>query len=272
MAKIVMGELADSLQMMEQMRYRKVKETYLGVLQRWWRLPPDYTMPQIDLDSAITVLFACVSTICNFINTKFPTEKLPLPLQIYKRMVIGEQNYHMAMRNLLQQDTTTVPDYYEMGAQRDKEMGNNLEFMLHDVFPDKKVVVWAHNAHIAKMPDHGVPWMGNLLPEKIKQNSYVIGILANSGEINYNSTSQQLPDKAENTVEYMLNACNHNAVFVDLTELPRKSNTQLLFDAEFYLNYEESVKGNIKDYFDGVILIPSLSPLKQLYEDMSSVE
>jgi Erythromycin esterase len=56
--------------------------------------------------------------------------------------------------------------------------------LLHNMYPDKKVIVWAHNRHIDRTSPIGNPykWLGHYISEKFGAKSFHIGLFAKSGE------------------------------------------------------------------------------------------
>lgn len=75
---------------------------------------------------------------------------------------------------------------------RDRIMADNVEWLTKVMYPGKKVILWAHNDHLAKntskmsVKEQG-EWinsftsMGELLHKKLKDKEYVIGLYMNSG-------------------------------------------------------------------------------------------
>jgi erythromycin esterase len=258
--KAVFGNEADTMVKMEQARFQKKRHATWAFLQRWWGLLPNENMPKIDLDTAVISLSNHVETICRFIDKQFEGETIPLSLKVYKQLIIGEKNHYTHIGELFRQDTTEVPEYDKLVESRDQSMSENLAFILQALFPDEKIIVWAHNVHISKVHARGAQYMGTLLPEEIKKESYIIGLHAYTGQFDYNSERVSLHEKTTRSIEFILNTCNPIASFVDLTRMPRQKTTEPLFDAEYYPDERELVKGMLKDYYDGFILVPEVSP------------
>lgn len=62
---------------------------------------------------------------------------------------------------------------------RDEGMADNLTFLLRELYPDRKVVVWAHNAHIRHAADRTTyeptATMGSVLAARHRPEMYTIG-------------------------------------------------------------------------------------------------
>lgn len=63
---------------------------------------------------------------------------------------------------------------------RERQMAENLAWFANDVFPDKKIVVWAHNIHVAKKMKVQ-PSIWDLLPKPLKRQSHVVLFTAAEG-------------------------------------------------------------------------------------------
>ncbi len=72
-------------------------------------------------------------------------------------------------------------------ARREKMMAENLNFLLDRLYPNRKVIVWAHNDHIARQPADATPkLMGSYLAERRKAELYTVGIFMGSGAQKFN--------------------------------------------------------------------------------------
>lgn len=66
---------------------------------------------------------------------------------------------------------------------RDKAMADNLNVLLDRIYPDKKIIVWAHNTHIAHHwnQQHAARTTGVWMAEKRRQDIYTIGMYMGRG-------------------------------------------------------------------------------------------
>ncbi len=69
-------------------------------------------------------------------------------------------------------------------SKRDSLMAENLFWLMRNLIPNKKIILWAHNGHIDKKPSIGNPykWLGNYVKEYFMDASYHIGLFAQKGE------------------------------------------------------------------------------------------
>ena len=83
---------------------------------------------------------------------------------------------------------------------RNKAMADNISWLAQEMFPNEKIIVWAHNGHIMKQSRRllGFPSTFSYLPPKIKESSYTIGFFMYSGQAAENNRSVyevQQPDQ-----------------------------------------------------------------------------
>lgn len=77
----------------------------------------------------------------------------------------------------------------EGNGVRDRAMADNLDFVLDELYPKQKVIVWAHNAHIAHAPEQAESWkpMGAWLAERRRSELYTLGLYMGRGAGAFNN-------------------------------------------------------------------------------------
>ncbi|WP_242927218.1 erythromycin esterase family protein [Pontibacter vulgaris] len=162
---------------------------------------------------------------------------------------------------------------------RDKQMAENLEWVLRVKFPNEKVIVWAANAHIAKNATTAFKfersrrkWMGTVFTSNSQNNvnTYVIGFSSKNGsqkrihEASPSLVSRPLKHGFENWV-----SDKHSYAFIDFKRF-RKENPS--FSKQF------AMKGighssDIADWtsvFDGIFFIKEMTPSEKIEKDLGS--
>jgi erythromycin esterase len=77
---------------------------------------------------------------------------------------------------------------------RDKQMADNIEWLYQVKYPNEKIIVWAHNAHIAKGNSNSFPdqfsMMGHYLAKNtfFKDKMYVLGFTSYNGRTQWATT------------------------------------------------------------------------------------
>ncbi len=103
---------------------------------------------------------------------------------------------------------------------RDSMMAENIVYIADSVFPGKRILVWAHDGHIAKQPpgDAGHPTsIGKFLPDRIRQESYVISLKMNTHVKNDGSRVIKSGRNFRRTLHYDLDQLGA-AFFADVSE------------------------------------------------------
>lgn len=150
---------------------------------------------------------------------------------------------------------------------RDKQMAENLIWLAEHAYPGKKIIVWAHNAHIAKQtaslgfpPGNQAQYffssfvpMGYTVQSYFKEKAFHIGFTSSEGSYQDYSNDQiiNIPAPPEPSVEARLNRTGFENAFVNLrhqrgwwTEpqtamisdfLPAKTEWQNVYDAFFFI-------------------------------------
>ncbi len=110
-------------------------------------------------------------------------------------------------------------------ASRDSCMADNLEFLLDELYPDKKFIVWAHNGHI-RHRGNAVVWygfrsMGQNLAERRRHDLYTIGFFMGRGySVTNGKDLYRISDPPAGTLAAVLEQARQKYLFVDLTRAP----------------------------------------------------
>jgi erythromycin esterase len=111
------------------------------------------------------------------------------------------------------------PDFSKAYRFRDSVMAENYLTLTKNLFPNEKVIVWGHNAHLSKKSLHAnyPKSMGEFLNEKIKFNA--IGLYAYSG--NYDNTDETIVIKkpTKKYLEYYLHQNDFELSYIDLKNI-----------------------------------------------------
>ena len=156
---------------------------------------------------------------------------------------------------------------------RDLQMAKNLIWLAEKAYPGKKIIVWAHNVHIAKSVSalgsgfatapNGDPFvpMGETIHRYFGNRAYCIGFTGAEGSyMNYvDSKIIDVPAPMAGSVETQLAATGDAFGFVDYRHAPhalRQSIPGCLADYG-------TVKGEWPEVFDGLFFIDKVSPVQR---------
>jgi len=86
-------------------------------------------------------------------------------------------------------------DWGDSLKDRDTAMAVNIQFLADELYPDKKIIVWAHNGHIAEKSwwsGSGVDNMGTYLDRYFSDDLFTIGLIGHRSADSYWSLENQL--------------------------------------------------------------------------------
>ena len=156
-------------------------------------------------------------------------------------------------------------EYYR---KRDSSMAANFFFLKEYLYPQKKIIIWAHNYHISNgtyfhafSPD--VKVTGNWIYEKYNNDLYTIGLYMLRGKTitdwDFSEIDVDLPSSPY-SLEAILYHCRKKTLFVDLLHQQQCSGNKWMFNtitAKYSGFANESMI--IRNVYDGVIFIDSSS-------------
>lgn len=149
---------------------------------------------------------------------------------------------------------------------RDRGMADNLDFLLDEMFPGQKVMVWAHNFHISH-GSNAYPAqrysMGSYVAERRREELYTIGFYAYRGQMRTNagivySVRSPMPS---GSLESILYRTRKRQVFVDLSRVERTPGTEWMYEPiiahSWGVTPERSV---LRDQYDGIFFVDTTKP------------
>jgi erythromycin esterase len=119
--------------------------------------------------------------------------------------------------------------------RRDARMADNLRWLAEERYPDRKLIVWAHNGHIMNAhyradwmalshapADGGMKPMGAYLAEEMGDAVYTVGFTAFTGEYGFAHmpTTTPIQEAPAGSLEALLHQLGHDQAFLDLRALP----------------------------------------------------
>lgn len=136
-------------------------------------------------------------------------------------MLFGSQLAHSTRRYLT---GYALEDSVARSEARDEGMAENLRFIVEQLYPDEKVIVWGHNSHIARANEKIKPTDGQPSPKGMGGYfasygipTYTVGLFARRGRLAMNNrqTIDVIPPTAT-SVEYVAPPAGTAAVWYDL--------------------------------------------------------
>lgn len=152
-------------------------------------------------------------------------------------------------------------------AARDAGMASNLEILVDNLYAGKKVIVWAHNCHIAHDASVVAEWgwknTGNWIYQKYGQSVYTLGLYMYQGSADWNNrTVYTIAAAPDNSVEGLLHAAGEPYVFLDFSNVTVWDNNTAWMFQNFLIRdwgYYDSAL-TLKDEYDGLLQIDTVHP------------
>lgn len=158
--------------------------------------------------------------------------------------------------------------YDKMKEVRDVQMAANMEWLIRSKFPNQKIIIWAHNYHIAKNTSTAMAQqqsryvgMGHLLSQAMGPNMYILGFtsyMGTAGRIYVSPYTVEKPKK--NSIEAWFEKKESPFAFLDFTRYRNSNREYFLMKGKAHHN-EEAVWNEV---FDGVFYIRDMYPCKRL--------
>lgn len=154
-------------------------------------------------------------------------------------------------------------------AIRDNAMADNLTFLARELYPDKKIIVWAANIHV-RHANAATTWvfptMGQWLQERFRDELYTIGLYPNRGQVPGTRTLFNIDPAEPGTMERLLSDAGASPLFVDLLHQSRGAGTTWMFEP--MLSRDAAISGPQamlpvlivpRDQYDGLLFIDRVS-------------
>lgn len=174
-----------------------------------------------------------------------------------------------------QQSAPSTREYVE---RRDRGMAENLEFLLEELFPGEKIIVWGHNFHVRHdnlaippdtsiFPDVAARTMGSWIRERYGDEIYTVGAYAYSGRAADNSGDvYEIEPARPGSLEALLHGAGHGVVFVDLSRASDGAATAWMREP-ITARYDATTPLTMipRDQYDAVLLVARATPRVMLY-------
>ena len=150
-------------------------------------------------------------------------------------------------------------------AIRDNAMADNITFLANELYPGKKIIVWAANIHVRHANEQTTwvfPTMGGWLVKRFRDELYTIGLYPNRGTIPGVRSVFTIDPAEPGTMERLLSDAGSPRMFVDLLNQPRTDGSRWMYEP--MLSRDGSISGPQamlpvlivpRDQYDGLLFI-----------------
>ncbi len=157
---------------------------------------------------------------------------------------------------------------------RDSAMAANVMFLKEKLYPQKKIILWAHNYHIANTAFHHALYpdiknMGMYLKEKYNSELYTVGLYMLKGQTrtDWDWSIINIPTPiTSNSLEAILYSNRKKSLFIDLSSKPYCDGNKWMYNTITTKTSgfaDESMV--IRNVYDGIFYVDSSSVPVYLY-------
>jgi erythromycin esterase len=152
---------------------------------------------------------------------------------------------------------------------RDLGMANNLDFLLNELYPGKKVIVWAHNFHIqhrentrnaGDTSNRSPRTMGTWVAERHRRELYTIGLFMYRGNAMLNNRRPYpIVQSRSGSLESILHQARWRYSFVDFSRAKRERGSDWMWKPISGLSWGTQPEVFVpRDEYDGVLFIDTV--------------
>lgn len=148
-------------------------------------------------------------------------------------------------------------------AIRDRAMADNVAFLANEMYPGKKILIWAHNFHIRHAnadTTSAVRTMGSYVAEKFRPDLYTIGLYMNRGQGALNNrTVYTISPAPTDSLEWILAYAGPSTLFIDMLGAKPEPGNEWMFTTvgarEWGLTGVPMIP---RDQYDGILFIDTV--------------
>ena len=163
-------------------------------------------------------------------------------------------------------------DFTKRFKARDSAMAENVIWLAENLYPHEKIIVIAHNYHIARSNEYEHV-MGNILSNKYGKEMYAIGFFAGSGTYTGNSgkVEEMLPaDTLALDIKHIVNRLKGSVNFINTPKQKQAGNAWLYENIvvnDSFTDLKGTNKLVLAKLFDGLLLVRKVSPPQKIEQN-----
>ena len=149
------------------------------------------------------------------------------------------------------------------GGIRDFGMANNLTFLANDLYPGKKIMVWAHNFHIRHdntATTSRQPTMGQWIRERFRDQLYTIGLYMDRGTAAQNNrVVYPINPGPTDSMEWVMANSGSPNLFMDFLHQQPTDGNSWMFESTLQRDWGVNAFRMIpRNQYDGVLFIDAV--------------
>ena len=155
-------------------------------------------------------------------------------------------------------------NWHRRWAARDSAMADNVLWLSNNIYQNEKLIIVAHNFHIAKNNEIEEV-MGEFLKKQFPGEMYTLGVFAGEGNFTGNYGNTELlapPDSTQLDIKHIIEGLKREANFINIPEQTPTGGAWLfnkIIVNDTFIDLTGSNKMILSKHFDGLILLSSIS-------------
>jgi erythromycin esterase len=150
------------------------------------------------------------------------------------------------------------------GGIRDFGMANNLTFLANDIYPGRKIMVWAHNFHIRHdntATTSRQPTMGQWVRERFRDQLYTIGLYMDRGTAAQNNrVVYPINPGPVDSMEWVMANTGSPTLFMDFLHQQRTGGNGWMFESTLQREWGVNAFRMIpRNQYDGVLFVDAVN-------------
>lgn len=155
---------------------------------------------------------------------------------------------------------TVENGFSKMFQYREELMANNFRFIAEELYPDEKIIIWAHNLHVKRNSSANKlsPYSSffESLPQSIKDNSFVLGLYAHKGRIgDYRGGDYPIKKTGKKNLEWLLSHSPYKNFFIESNLNWGQIKWKAFEGGRIRMSFSPA------EQYDGILFFQTVSPL-----------
>lgn len=218
------------------------------------KIPKHIMQEYLETQKELTELFSSLHKSLEELEKEFIRKDMHIYFQLIQRVI---ENRRLLLSNL----ATGQRTYKTI---RDQIMAHNLEWICEKLYPNEKIIVWAHNSHIYKNYENLIKYkpMGSLMSPEMVSKSYYLGLFMYEGKAALNNkTIYDLVKPPKKSLEDYMNHNKSSISFLDFSNVSLNELNKWIFNKTLILESGTMQKLiTPAQQLDGIFFIKKVSP------------
>ncbi|MGG3856141.1 erythromycin esterase family protein [Caldifermentibacillus hisashii] len=155
---------------------------------------------------------------------------------------------------------TITNGFSKVFQHREELMAGNFEFITKELYPEEKIIIWAHNLHIKRKSSANrlaaySSFFENL-PQRIKNDSFVLGLYAHKGKMgDYRGSDYPIKKANKKNLEWLLSHSSYQNFFIKTDLIWGQKKWQAFEGGSTRISFVPA------EQYDGLLFFKTVNPI-----------